>query len=127
MVKEFGTRALAAVIAAKLVMENFANPAVGIPAAIALIALGSAMQSYGRSGGSGGGGGGGGSYGGGGYATGSSAQIIDRGIINPGNVTPRTPINANFTVIGPNDPNAVRGIDEILRRINQNGSLAGSR
>jgi hypothetical protein len=45
---------------------------------------------------------------------------------DPASIQQRPQVNANFTIIGPNDPNAVRGIDEILRRINQRGSLAGS-
>lgn len=71
---------------------------------------------------------------GGSYSGSGLSQIIDRGVINPdsysarsaSSIPARPQVNASFTVIGPNDPNAVRGIDEILRRINQRGSLAGA-
>jgi hypothetical protein len=79
--------------------------------------------------------GGGASGGGGGGYSGSTglASIIDRGTINPNSYSqtdartiPNKPtIHASFNVIGPDDPNAVRSIDEILRRIDQRGSLAG--
>jgi hypothetical protein len=103
-----------------------------IAAGVGLIAAGAALKALaGRFGG----GQSAGSGGGGGYS-GSGAglsQIIDRGTINPNSYTqtdartiPNKPtIHASFNVIGPDDPNAVRSIDEILRRIDQRGSLAG--
>jgi hypothetical protein len=108
------------------------NGPAAIAAGVGLIAAGAALKALA---GSFGGGQSAGSGGGGGYS-GSGAglsQIIDRGTINPNSYTqtdartiPNKPtIHASFNVIGPDDPNAVRSIDEILRRIDQRGSLAG--
>lgn len=113
-------------------LEAFANAVkslkgtAAIAAGVALIAGGSALRAVAGSIG-GRGGSGGGSSGGASYGAGGMGQIIDRGVIGMAPATARTPVQANFTIIGPNDPNAVRGIDEILKRINQRGSLAGAR
>lgn len=126
MIKQFGINAFAGLTFMKTILDaiKFGAPEVGLVAAVGMIALGSLMQSAGGRMGGGGSGYGGGSSGGGGVSSGTHAQIIDRGVIGMDRLTPRTPVTANFTVIGPNDPNAIRGIDEILRRINQRGSLA---
>lgn len=103
MVEEFGVNALKTAILANTVLRSIFTPA-GIPAALALIALGATMQAVG----------GGGRSGGmassvGGYSS-SLPQIIDRGYINPSaaargaNVTPMQPVTVNATIIGKNDP-----------------------
>jgi hypothetical protein len=102
-----------------------------IAAGVGLIAAGAAMKAIA---GSFGGGGSSGS-GGGGYSGSSGlAQIIDRGTINPGaystaTTAPAARPNVSFpiTVLNPNDGVTQRLIDDINRKILQNGSLAGAR
>ena len=103
-------------------------PEVGIPAAIALIALGSAMEA----GGAGIAAGGGGS---GGYSSGysSGGTIIDRGTINPltpaspvanpSSIVARQPVVLNATIIGTRDPVAMRQIQELIAHANARGSV----
>lgn len=99
-----------------------------IAAGVALIAAGAVLKSIAGSFGNSGS-----SSGGGGVGSGLTS-IVDRGTISPNgysstpasSITAR-PMNANyFTIIGPNDPVAQRTIDEINRRNNQRGSLAGA-
>lgn len=105
------------------------NGGAAIAAGVGLIAGGALLKSVAGSIGGGGAGGGGGSIGGsGGYSSsGGFAQIIDRGVINPSNITPRTPMTFNLGLFSPNDAGSQRFVDEVNRRIGQNGSLAGSR
>lgn len=101
-------------------------PAIGLAAAIGLIAFGSLLQGAGSRMS---GGGGGGSYGGGGSSGASSSlpQIIDRGLINPANAAAGSSVVARapmvFNIVGVNDPTVQRQIQEIVRKGNDRGSL----
>jgi hypothetical protein len=132
VMEQMGAALISYGVAMEIVALGLTNPFTSGPAAIAagtlLVGLGAALNAAVN-------GHGGGHVGGGSYSSGSGlGSIIDRGVINPdsysrtsaASIQQRPQVNANFTIIGPNDPNAVRGIDEILRRINQRGSLAGS-
>ena len=118
---EWFSKALIALNGGNMVAAGLEMVAAG---AILKAGSGAVSGSIGRSGG--------GSYSGG--SSGGMAQIIDRGVINPGSyssgsaagIQSKQPITFAPTIIGPNDPNAIRGIDEILRRLNQRGSLAGA-
>ncbi len=101
-----------------------------IAAGIGLVAAGAAMKAVA---GSFGGGSSGSGYGGGGsFGSTGLASIIDRGVINPSsysNTDARTikPRSADtFVFFGVNDPQAVRWFDEMDRKRNQRGSLAGA-
>jgi hypothetical protein len=105
------------------------NPAFGIAASLGLIALGSAMQSAGGRMNANSAGGGGSSGGGGGSS--SPPTIIDRGFISPassaigaaGSMSTRNMIVLAPTIIGPNDPNAQRGILELVRNAERRGGV----
>lgn len=102
------------------------NPAIGIAAAIGLIAFGSALggagQRIGANAGGGGYGGGGGAYG---ASSGYGGSIIDRGIIDPTRpmASARSTNQYNVTIIGPNDPIAKRQFQELLRNADGRGSV----
>lgn len=102
-----------------------ANPSLAIPASIALIALGAALQAGGSSiGGRRGGYGGGGSV----YSTAAAGNVIDRGYINPANpllganrVTSAQGVTVNNPVfIGRDDRKAQRELIAMIRAAEAN-------
>lgn len=106
------------------------DPIGQIEAGIGMIAAGALLKSiagsFGRSGSAGGGGGyGGGSSGG----SAGLAQIVDRGVINPGSysstsatsIQARPAVTVNATIIGKDDPNAQRQIAELINKASQRG------
>jgi hypothetical protein len=105
-----------------------------IAAGVALVAAGAGLKAIAGSFGGGASRGGGGSYSGA-SAGGGVASIIDRGVINPdaystrqGSMIPARPsVTNNVTIIGTNDPQAQRAWDELQRKSQQRGSLAGAR
>lgn len=103
------------------------TPAIGVGAAIGLIAFGSAMQGAGNRMGANAGGFGGGGYGGGYSASaGYGSTVIDRGIIDPtrgAGVAARSANNYNVTIIGPNDPVAQRAIQELIYNAERRGRV----
>lgn len=124
---QIGKAALAQMAFIKTIAEAIAswNPALGIAAAIGLIAFGSALQGAGgRIGGAGGGYGGGGGYG---SSGGYGSQVIDRGIIDPtrgaANLTAKAPVNNYFNVIGERDPVAIRSLQRMLANGKERGEL----
>lgn len=109
-------------------MWSLDGPAA-LAAGVGLIAAGAAMKAIGSSFGKSHGSASSSSYGGSGLAS-----ITDRGIINmpgassardPSTIAARPSITFAPTIIGPNDPGVLRGMDEILRKLGQQGSLAG--
>lgn len=109
---------------AALLPNPFTAGAAGLAIGAALMALGGALQGVAG----GGGGRGGGGFGGGIGATAASAQVIDRGYINPGNpfsaanLQPRQPVNV--TVIGADDRRAQRQIVDLISNAQANNIKA---
>jgi hypothetical protein len=130
MLQQFGTAAL---LANKLMIKLMAsmasmNPATGIAASLALIALGGALKGAARSafggGGAGGVGGGGGGYSAPALASTMTMPAAFYGPTAAGSANTIERINPiAVTIIGPNDPTAQRQMQELIRNADRRGNV----
>jgi hypothetical protein len=104
------------------------NPATGIAASLALIALGGALKGAARSafggGGAGGVGGGGGGYSAPALASTMTMPAAFYGPTSAGSANTIERINPiAVTIIGPNDPTAQRQMQELIRNADRRGNV----
>ena len=136
MMVQFGTKALAAALAISKLWKFISAPGpLGVAAALGIIAIGASLQAAGGAifnNTSGRGGGGAGAVGGSYMATapGAGGTTLPGLTFGPTMASSASSVSAMapvaVTIIGPNDPQAQRQMQELIRNANRRGNIMGA-
>lgn len=136
MMVQFGTKALAAALAISKLWKFISTPGpLGVAAALGIIAIGASLQAAGGAifnNTSGRGGGGAGTVGGSYMATapGAGGTTLPGLTFGPTMASSAASVSAMapvaVTIIGPNDPQAQRQMQELIRNANRRGNIMGA-